>query len=126
MKTSRTYLAEFDGTHHVTTNFELLKNITDTEFHVSGSKDMPILNEKFIDLLEVSDFRTFKALMKSFATETALPEQLQIDEKFMKKLSKSGIAKRILPGECPEIYNFMNAGVLNKGIENLYFCSTHD
>ena len=121
MKTCRLYLGEFDAAHHVQTNFEPLENITDIQFNFSGMEEMPILNEKFIDLLEVNGFVTFKALMKSFAAETALPEQLQVDEQFMKKLSKSGTKKRILPAECPDVYCIKTAGVLNKGMLKNYF-----
>ena len=121
MKTCSVYLEEFDATLYVQTNFEPLENIADIEFSFTGGQEMPILNEKFIDLLEVNGFVTFKALMKSFAAETALPEQLQVDEKFMKKLSKSGTKKRILPTECPDVYSIKTAAVLNKGMLKNYF-----
>ena len=117
MKTCRNYFEDFDCNHRVTTNLDLLEKLGEMKFSLGpANAHMPILNERFIDLLEIGDFRRFKSLFSSYANQCVLPAQLSKDAEFMSKIAKTGIKQNVLPSEIPEIYNVTGTTDVTKGV----------
>ena len=93
-----------------------LRNLKNNEMDIAENEQVPIFNEKFFVLLGIDTFLHFKALFKGYAMECGKPEQIIIDEKFMKRLTGAVIKKRALQVSVPEIYD-----VSVQGTTGVYF-----
>lgn len=111
LKTCEKYIKIFDRDHWCTTSVGPLINLKHNELDIAANEDVPIFNEKFFILLGVETFLQFKALFRGFAMECAKPEQIIIDEKFIKRINGAVIKKRTLQVTVPEIFDVSIKGL---------------